>query len=154
MKFIKWTYITQFFTGIWKRKFTWSFFLVFDQISDNRVCRLRKFLYGLKQAPGCWFEKLTIALRAFGFIHSRSDLFFFVYTKSHFKFFFKSMTYSIGQFRHCRATARHTYKDTRKKSVFASLSTNWAFKTCMLQLDGVGGEVLSEYLYISFSEFI
>lgn len=54
----------------------------FRSDSEKRVCRLRKSLYGLKQAPRCWFAKLTNALRAFGFLQSRSDYSLFVYNKN------------------------------------------------------------------------
>ena len=37
------------------------------------VCRLRKSLYGLKQAPCCWFAKLAMALKTYGFAQSSSD---------------------------------------------------------------------------------
>lgn len=43
---------------------------------------LTKSLYGLRKAPRCWFSKLTMALRAFGFTQSRSDYSFFVSTKN------------------------------------------------------------------------
>lgn len=59
-----------------------KFPLGFCSDSDNRVCRLRKSLYGLKQAPRCWFAKLTKALRASGFVQSRSDYSLFVYNKN------------------------------------------------------------------------
>lgn len=50
--------------------------------NGNKVCRLRKSLYGLRQAPQCWFAKVTMALRVFGFTQSRSDYSFFVSTKN------------------------------------------------------------------------
>ena len=53
----------------------------FRSDSYKRVCRLRKSLYGLRQVPRCWFSKLTMALRPFGFTQSRSDYSFFVSMK-------------------------------------------------------------------------
>ncbi|KAL9244597.1 hypothetical protein vseg_018360 [Gypsophila vaccaria] len=43
------------------------------------VCRLRKSLYGLKQAPRCWFAKLGIALKKYGFQQSYYDYSLFTY---------------------------------------------------------------------------
>lgn len=45
----------------------------------NKVCRLRKSLYGLKQAPRCWFDKLSTALKKFGFKQSYQDYSLFSY---------------------------------------------------------------------------
>lgn len=39
----------------------------------NKVCRLHKSLYGLKQAPSCWFEKLSTALKKYGFEKALAD---------------------------------------------------------------------------------
>lgn len=44
-----------------------------------KVCKLRKSFYGLRQAPGCWFTKLTTALKAYGFVQSYSDYSLFIY---------------------------------------------------------------------------
>lgn len=40
---------------------------------DGLVCRLEKSLYGLKQAPRCWFAKLAMSLKHYGFLQSQSD---------------------------------------------------------------------------------
>lgn len=51
--------------------------------SDNKnvVCRMKKSLYGLKQAPRCWFAKLTMALKSYGFKQSYLDYSLFTLTK-------------------------------------------------------------------------
>ncbi|RVW61844.1 Retrovirus-related Pol polyprotein from transposon RE2 [Vitis vinifera] len=53
----------------------------FERSDLNLVCRLRKSLYGLKQAPRCWFAKLVMALKGYGFLQSYSDYSLFTYTK-------------------------------------------------------------------------
>lgn len=53
----------------------------FKALGPNKVCRLHKALYGLRQAPRCWFQKLTDALKSFGFLHSYADYSLFVYSK-------------------------------------------------------------------------
>ena len=45
----------------------------FKNDDPNLVCRLKKSLYGLKQAPRCWFAKLAMALKRYGFVQSYSD---------------------------------------------------------------------------------
>lgn len=40
---------------------------------DSLVCKQHKELYGLKQAPRAWFERLTFALKGFGFVSSKCD---------------------------------------------------------------------------------
>ena len=39
----------------------------FSASQSDMVCKLQKSLYGLKQAPRCWFAKLSIALKSYGF---------------------------------------------------------------------------------------
>jgi len=53
----------------------------FEASHPNKVCRLRKALYGLKQAPRCWFQKLTTALKKYGFQQSRKDYSLFTLTR-------------------------------------------------------------------------
>ena len=45
----------------------------FEDPDPTKVCRLRKSIYGLKQSPRCWFEKLSTALKSYGFKQSRAD---------------------------------------------------------------------------------
>lgn len=52
----------------------------------NMVCRLKKSLYGLKQAPRCWFSKLLLALKDYGFLQSYSDYSLFTYSKGSVQF--------------------------------------------------------------------
>ena len=54
----------------------------FEASHPNKVCRLRKSLYGLKQAPRCWFEKLTTALKKYGFRQSLADYSLFTMVKA------------------------------------------------------------------------
>ncbi|WKA11474.1 hypothetical protein VitviT2T_028969 [Vitis vinifera] len=53
----------------------------FERSDPNLVCRLRKSLYRLKQAPRCWFAKLVMAIKGYGFLQSYSDYSLFTYTK-------------------------------------------------------------------------
>ena len=53
----------------------------FECSNPNLVCRVKKSLYGLKQAPRCWFAKLVIALKDYGFLQSYSDYSLFTYTR-------------------------------------------------------------------------
>nr|GEW20761.1 hypothetical protein [Tanacetum cinerariifolium] len=52
----------------------------FDNDSGSKVRKLNKFLYGLKQASRQWNTKLTSALVAHVFVHSKFD--YFLYVKS------------------------------------------------------------------------
>jgi len=45
----------------------------FRTAQPGMVCKLAKSLYGLKQAPYCWFAKLSLALKHYGFRQSYSD---------------------------------------------------------------------------------
>ena len=58
-----------------------QFPLGFCTNDKNKVCRLEKSLYGLKQAPRCWFDKLTIALKDYGFEQNVSNYSLFMYQK-------------------------------------------------------------------------
>ncbi|KAG7594249.1 Reverse transcriptase RNA-dependent DNA polymerase [Arabidopsis thaliana x Arabidopsis arenosa] len=53
----------------------------FEASHPNKVCRLRKALYGLKQWPRCWFEKLTTALKEYGFEQALTDYSLFTLVK-------------------------------------------------------------------------
>lgn len=54
----------------------------FSSSTNGRVCRLHKSLYGLKQFPRCWFAKLGMALKAYGFRQSLADYSLFSYMKN------------------------------------------------------------------------
>ncbi|KAA3465107.1 Retrovirus-related Pol polyprotein from transposon TNT 1-94 [Gossypium australe] len=58
-----------------------KFPLGFAPDKPGMVCRLWKSLYGLKQTPRCWFVKLVIALKRYGFFQSYFDYLLFTYTK-------------------------------------------------------------------------
>ena len=47
----------------------------------GKVCRLQKSLYGLRQSPRNWFEKLTIALRRYGFKQAHKDHTLFIFRR-------------------------------------------------------------------------
>lgn len=44
-----------------------------ESADSTMVCKLNKTLYGIKQAPRAWFERLTMALKGFGFVSSKCD---------------------------------------------------------------------------------
>lgn len=45
------------------------------------MCKFQKSLDGLRQAPRCWFTKLTIVLKNFGFVQFYSDYSLFTYRR-------------------------------------------------------------------------
>ena len=45
----------------------------FSASQPNMIYKLQKSLYKLKQAPRCWFAKLSIALKSYGFQQSYLD---------------------------------------------------------------------------------
>ena len=47
-----------------------------DPSRPTHVCQLHKALYEITQAPGAWFEKLKVALLAWGFKFSTFDSIF------------------------------------------------------------------------------
>ena len=50
----------------------------FENLSNNKVCRLKKPLNGLKQSPKAWFERFTKFLKTYDFIQSQGDHTLFV----------------------------------------------------------------------------
>lgn len=54
----------------------------FSSSTNRRVCRLHKSLYGLKQSPRCWFAKLRMSLKTYGFRQSLADYSLFSYMKN------------------------------------------------------------------------
>ena len=44
-----------------------------DKRKPQYICKLKKALYGLKQTPRAWYNKLSLALKDWGFKNSISD---------------------------------------------------------------------------------
>ena len=53
-----------------------------DTSKPNYVCKLKKSIYGLKQAPRQWYKALRDAFLQFGFVHSATDTFLFIYASN------------------------------------------------------------------------
>ena len=53
----------------------------YSNCHPGKVCRLKKSLYGLRQSPRNWFEKLTIALRRYGFKQAHKDHTLFIFRR-------------------------------------------------------------------------
>jgi Reverse transcriptase (RNA-dependent DNA polymerase) len=51
-----------------------------DSNNPSHVCLLNKALYGLKQSPRAWFNTLSTALLAYGFLGSQYDPSLFIYS--------------------------------------------------------------------------
>ena len=51
----------------------------YSNCHPGKVCRPKKSLYGLRQSPRNWFEKLTIALRRYGFKQAHKDHTLFIF---------------------------------------------------------------------------
>lgn len=51
---------------------------LWDLENVNKVCKLQKSLYGLKQSTWAWFERITRAIKGFGYKHCQADHTLFV----------------------------------------------------------------------------
>lgn len=57
----------------------------FESYNSNLVCLLQKSIYSLKQVPCCWFAKLVMSLKAYGFLQFYSNYSLFTYIKNDFQ---------------------------------------------------------------------
>ena len=54
--------------------------LGFENLSNDKVCRLKKSLYELTQSVGAWFGIFTKFLKTYDFIQSPGDLLYLLNT--------------------------------------------------------------------------
>lgn len=58
-----------------------------DSAAPSSVCLLRRTIYGLRQAPRAWYNALSSALLAFGFVQSMADSSLFIYNRGIIRIF-------------------------------------------------------------------